>query len=60
MGQAISWFGGTRFTGFSDDEIRAIQEGATIRARQASVAMRQGTLRASTARNKRNLKRKAA
>jgi hypothetical protein len=60
MGPAISWFGGTRFAGFSDDEIRAIQEGAAIRARQARAALRQDTLRASAARSKRSLKRKAA
>jgi len=60
MGNSISWFGGTRFTGFSDDEIRAIQEGAAIRARQAGAGLRQRTLRATSPRSKRNLRRKAA
>jgi hypothetical protein len=60
MGHSVSWFGGTRFAGFSDDEIRTIQEGAATRARQASAALRQRTWRATSPRSKRSLKRKAA
>ena len=60
MDHPINWVGGTRFAGFSDDEIRAIREGAALRARQDMAAPRQQTWRAAGPRSKRSLKRKAA
>ena len=60
MNQPISWFGGSRFAGFGDDEIRAIQEGAAVRVRKRMAAVRQEPFRATAPRGKRNLKRKAA
>jgi len=60
MSHSISWFGGTRFAGFSDDEIRAIRDGAAVRARQDMAAFRQETWRAAEPRRKRSVKRKAA
>jgi hypothetical protein len=60
MFQSISWFGGGRFAGFSDDEIRTIVEGAAVRARKRMPAVRQEPWRSATPRGKRNLKRKAA
>ena len=60
MDQPISWFGGSRFAGFSDDEIRMIQEGAASRVRKRKAAVRQEPWRATGSRSKRNLKRRAA
>lgn len=60
MDQPISWFGGSRFTGFSDDEIRMIQEGAASRVRKRKAAVRQEPWRVTGSRSKRNLKRRAA
>ena len=60
MDHQIAWFGGERFAGFSDDEIRAIREGAALRARQEMVALRQQTWRNAEPKRRRNLKRKAA
>ena len=60
MSQPISWFGGARFAGFGDDEIRAIQEGAAVRVRKGMAAPREEPWRATAPRSKRNLKRKAA
>ena len=60
MDHPISWFGGAQFAGFSDDEIRAIREGAALRARQDVAALRQEEWRAAEPRSKRRLKRKAA
>jgi len=60
MDNPISWFGGARFAGFGDDEIRAIRESAALRARQDVAALRQEELRATEPRSRRRLKRKAA
>lgn len=60
MEHPISWFGGSRFAGFSEDEIRAIRESAALRARQDMAALRQQMWRAAEPRRKRSLKRKAA
>ncbi len=60
MDNPINWFGGTQFAGFSDNEIRAIREGAALRARQDVDAPRQQTSRAAGSRRKRSVKRKAA
>lgn len=60
MDQSINWFGGERFAGFSDDEIRAIQTGAASRARKGAAAPRQEAWRAPVPRTRRNVKRKAA
>jgi hypothetical protein len=60
MDQPISWFGGSRFTGFSDDEIRAILDGAALRLRKEMSVSRQEPWRARTPRAKRSVRRKAA
>ncbi len=60
MDNPISWFGGTRFAGFSEDEIRAIREGAALRARRDMAALRQERWRSADPKSKRGLKRKAA
>jgi hypothetical protein len=60
MDQPINWFGGERFAGFSDDEIRTIQEGAALRARKGAAAARQAAWRAAAPRTRRSVKRKAA
>jgi len=60
MDQPINWFGSERFAGFSDDEIRMIQEGAASRTRKGAGAARQGAWRTTATRTRRNVKRKAA